>query len=125
ALPSAVWGLRLFGTGVTCQTRALPGAVIPAKAGIYSASHWKCAADGLDSRFRGNDECFDRGPIPNGTSTGFSRPPGNRGGRMPTNRRSDSRFREVPMRRRPAVTILMLILAVIRSEERRVGKECR
>ena len=32
---------------------------------------------------------------------------------MPTNRRSDSRFREVPMRRRPVVTILMLILAVI------------
>jgi hypothetical protein len=32
---------------------------------------------------------------------------------MPTNRRSDSRFPEVPMRRRPVVTILMLILAVI------------
>jgi len=33
-----------------CETRAFPGAVIPAKAGIYSASHWKCVADGLDSR---------------------------------------------------------------------------
>ena len=32
---------------------------------------------------------------------------------MPTNRRSDSRFREVPMRRRPAVTILMLVIVVI------------
>jgi hypothetical protein len=57
------------GTGVICETRKLPGAVIPAKAGIYSASHWKCAADGLDSRFRGNDQCFERNPIPNDTST--------------------------------------------------------
>ena len=32
---------------------------------------------------------------------------------MPTNHRSDSRFREVPMRRQPVVIILMLILAVI------------
>jgi hypothetical protein len=56
-------------TGVICETRALPGAVIPAKAGIYSASHWKWAADGLDSRFRGNDQCFERDPIPNDTST--------------------------------------------------------
>jgi hypothetical protein len=36
----------------------LPGAVIPAKAGIYFASHRKCAA-GLDSRLRGNDQCFE------------------------------------------------------------------
>jgi hypothetical protein len=57
------------GTGVICETRALPGAVIPAKAGIQSASHWKCGADGLDSRFRGNDECFEGDPIPNDTST--------------------------------------------------------
>ena len=56
-------------TGVICETRALPGAVIPAKAGIYSASHWKWAADGLDSRLRGNDQCFQRDPIPNDTST--------------------------------------------------------
>jgi hypothetical protein len=42
----------------------LPGRVIPAKAGIYSASHGKFAADGLDSRFRGNDQCFVRDPIP-------------------------------------------------------------
>jgi hypothetical protein len=57
------------GTGVICETRVLRGAVIPAKAGIYSASHWKCAADGLDSRFRGNDHCFERDPIPNDTTT--------------------------------------------------------
>jgi hypothetical protein len=62
------------GTGVICETRALPGAVIPAKAGIYSASHWKCAADGLDSRFRGNDQCLGRAPNPNGTTTTL--PPG-------------------------------------------------
>src|SRR5208283_4892007 len=48
---------------------ALPGAVIPAKAGIHSASHWKYAADGLDSRLRGNDRCFERVPIPNDTTT--------------------------------------------------------
>ena len=46
-------------SGVICEIRALPCAVIPAKAGIYSASHWKCAANGLDSRFRGNDQCFE------------------------------------------------------------------
>jgi hypothetical protein len=57
------------GIGFNCGTAALPGAVIPAKAGIYSASRWKCAADGLDSRFRGNDQCFERGLIPNDTST--------------------------------------------------------
>jgi hypothetical protein len=57
------------GGGVICETRALPGAVIPAKAGIYSASHWKCVADGLDSRFRGNDWCFERDSIANDTST--------------------------------------------------------
>jgi hypothetical protein len=57
------------GTGVICEIRALPGAVIPAKAGIYSASHWKGAAAGLDSRFRGNDQCFEMDPIPNDTTT--------------------------------------------------------
>jgi hypothetical protein len=57
------------GTGVICETRTLRGAVIPAKAEIYSTSHWKCAADGLDSRFRGNDQCFEGDPIPNDTST--------------------------------------------------------
>jgi hypothetical protein len=61
--------LRGLGAGVISETRALPGAVIPAKAGIYSARRWKCAADGLDSRFRGNDPCFDRDLIPNDTST--------------------------------------------------------
>ena len=49
----------LPGTGVICETWALQAAVIPAKAGIYSASLRKCAADRLDSRFRGND-CFHR-----------------------------------------------------------------
>ena len=57
------------GTGVICETRALPGAVIPAQAGIYSGSHWKCAADGLDSRLRGNDQCLQIDPIPNDTKT--------------------------------------------------------
>jgi len=46
-----------------------PRAVIPAKAGIHSASHWKCAAAGLDSRFRGNDQCFKSGAIPNAATT--------------------------------------------------------
>src|SRR5208337_3643698 len=32
---------------------------------------------------------------------------------MPIHRRSDSRFREVPMWRRPVVTILMLVIALI------------
>ncbi len=32
---------------------------------------------------------------------------------MPSNRRSDSRFPEAPVRRQPAVAILMLIIAVI------------
>jgi hypothetical protein len=45
------------------------GRVIPAKAGIHSASHWKYAADGLDSRLRGNDWYSERDPIPNDTTT--------------------------------------------------------
>ena len=49
--------------------RALPGAVIPAKAGIYSASHWERAADGLASRFRGGDQRFEGNPIPNDVGT--------------------------------------------------------
>src|SRR5271157_993033 len=57
------------GSGVICETRALPGAVIPAKAGIHCASHWKCAADGVDSRLRGNDQCFEGDPIPKDTTT--------------------------------------------------------
>ena len=59
------------GTGVICETWALEAAVIPAKAGIYLANLRKCAADGLDSRlrgndgrFRGNDRRFERDPIP-------------------------------------------------------------
>jgi|SRR5208282_1365883 len=58
-------------TGVICETWALPGAVIPAKAGIYSARHWKCAAGGVDSRLRGNDRCFEGDSNPNDTSTGL------------------------------------------------------
>ena len=59
ALSAALPPLRGLGADVISETRALPNTVIPAKAGIYSASRWKCAADGLDSRFRGNDPCFD------------------------------------------------------------------
>jgi hypothetical protein len=57
------------GGGVICGKRALPGVVIPAKAGIHFASHWKCADDGLDSRLRGNDGCFERDSIPNDATT--------------------------------------------------------
>jgi hypothetical protein len=45
-------------TVVICETWALQAAFIPAKAGIYSANLRKCAVDGLDSRFRGNDRRF-------------------------------------------------------------------
>ena len=47
-----------------CETRALPSAFIPAKAGIHSASHWKFADGGLDSRLRGNDRWFVGEVIP-------------------------------------------------------------
>jgi len=43
-------------------------AVIPAKAGIHSTNLRKCAVEGLDSRFRGNDWRFERDPIPNDTT---------------------------------------------------------
>ena len=46
------------GTGVICETWALQVTVIPAKAGIHSASLRKCAVYELDSRFRGNDQRF-------------------------------------------------------------------
>ena len=62
-------GNRPEGSGIICETRALRGAVIPAKAGIYIASHWKCAADGLDSRLRGKDLCFEGDHIPNDAIT--------------------------------------------------------
>jgi hypothetical protein len=60
-----LWAQRLLcvGTGVIREPGALQAAVIPAKAGIYSANLWRFAVDGLDSRFRGND-C-----APNDTST--------------------------------------------------------
>ena len=35
----------------------------------YSANHGKCAADGLDSRLRGNDQRFERDHIPIDTTT--------------------------------------------------------
>ena len=44
---------RRRGTGVICETWALEAAVIPAKAGIYSANLRKCAVDGLDSSRHG------------------------------------------------------------------------
>ena len=47
----------------------LQAAAIHAKAGIYSANLRKCAVDGLDSRFRGNDRRFEGDPIPNDTNT--------------------------------------------------------
>jgi hypothetical protein len=58
-----------LGSGVTCETWALEAAVIPAKAGIHSANHRKCAPGGLDSRFRGNDRRFESAPITNNTDT--------------------------------------------------------
>jgi len=48
--------------------RGLPGPVIPAKAGIYFASFWKRADNGLDSRFRGNDRFYVSDPIPKDTN---------------------------------------------------------
>jgi hypothetical protein len=33
----------------------------------YAASRWKCDDDRLDSRFRGNDRCFEGDPIPKDT----------------------------------------------------------
>jgi hypothetical protein len=60
-----------LGTDVICETGALPAAVIPAKAGIYSANPRKCAVGGLDSPpWRdGNDRRFESDPIPNDTDT--------------------------------------------------------
>jgi hypothetical protein len=55
--------------GVVWETWALEVAVIPAKAGTYPPSLWKCVMDGLDSRFRGNDRRFERDPILNDTNT--------------------------------------------------------
>src|SRR5208337_4116746 len=52
-----------------CDSWASQAAVIPAKAGIHLANLPKCAADRLDSRFRGNDRGFERDPIPNDATT--------------------------------------------------------
>jgi hypothetical protein len=56
--------LPAAGTSAICETWATQVAVIPAKAGIHSAGFRKCALDGLDSRFRGNDWRFERGSRP-------------------------------------------------------------
>jgi hypothetical protein len=61
--------LRPGHSRVICETRALPDAVIAAQAGIYSASHGKCAAHGLDSRWLGDDQCFELDPNPHYTIT--------------------------------------------------------
>ena len=59
----------IVGSGVICETRTLPGKVIPAQAGIHFASRWKRAAQGMDSRLRGNDWCFMSEPISNDATT--------------------------------------------------------
>jgi hypothetical protein len=56
------------GTGVICGTWRLQAAVVPAKAGIYSANLRKCTG-GLDSRLRGNDRRTERDPTTNDTTT--------------------------------------------------------
>jgi len=57
------------GSGVICESWAPEVAVIPAKAGIHSANLRSCAVYKLDSRFRGNDWCFEMDPTPNDTTT--------------------------------------------------------
>jgi hypothetical protein len=42
--------------------------VIFAEAEIRSANLLQCDVDGLDSRFRGKDQCFEVDSIPNGTT---------------------------------------------------------
>ncbi|PYV33721.1 MAG: hypothetical protein DMG22_08875 [Acidobacteria bacterium] len=44
-----------LGGGVICDKRALPGAVIPAEAGIQSVASAFPMPCAVDSRFRGND----------------------------------------------------------------------
>jgi hypothetical protein len=63
------WRVPALSNGVICRTWALEAAVIPAKAGIYSANLWKCAVIGLDSRFRGNDRRPEWIHILNDTTT--------------------------------------------------------
>jgi hypothetical protein len=55
-------------TGLICETWGLEAAVIPAKAGIHSASLQKCAVYELDLRFRGNDRRFERDPTASDTA---------------------------------------------------------
>ena len=59
----------LYGSGVICERSALHAVVIPAKAGIHSAGHWKWAADGLHCRVRGNDGWLVREVIQNDATT--------------------------------------------------------
>ena len=68
--------IQLAGTGLVCETWALEAAVIPAKAGIYSANLKKGALEGLDSRFRGNDWRSESDPILNDTTTNRQPPTG-------------------------------------------------
>jgi hypothetical protein len=76
-LPSSIRGTRrdvrpnsFLSAGRRAALPRFHSAVIPAKAGIYFASHRKCGDNRLDSRFRGNDRRFEKGPIPNDTTTG-------------------------------------------------------
>ena len=46
---------RAMDAGVIGHGDSLEPPVFPAKAGIHSANLRKCAVDGLDSHFRGND----------------------------------------------------------------------
>ena len=58
--------------GVIFKARALPGAVIPAKAGIHAENNSQFAAHGLDPRLRGNDRLrtsFEGDPFRNDTAT--------------------------------------------------------
>ena len=62
------------GTDATCPTRTFVGPVIPAKAGIYFASHGNRAESKVDSRFRGNDRRPERDMVPNDTTVGARNP---------------------------------------------------
>jgi hypothetical protein len=62
------------GSPIVPYWRHLRDLVIPAKAGIHSATFWKCAVVALDSRFRGNDRRLEWVSIPNDTGTQFPVP---------------------------------------------------
>ena len=60
-----------FSSSRRSQVESFPRSLSPRRrgAGIYSASHWKCATDELESRWRGNDQYFERDHIRIDTST--------------------------------------------------------